>query len=544
MSAAELWAIVSAMQVELAGLKSSIGERETQNDSLRETILNLTHENELLRRRIYGNKTERAHTRELQLTLGDLLDAEKRLQRQLDEAVAKTRADRDIQSPPNETERPKPKGRRDLSTSDLPRFLVEILDEELEQTGRRIGFEESLHLMFRRGGYGVLVKRTAKYEVPGKDGPTVLGVPTPKTLFRRGLLHSSVVAHILTQKFSLGVPHYRLEQHLHDQAVELDRGTMCRYVEEAGGALGTTIVHAMWQDALSNACVISTDATSALVQPEKSKDGVHQSCKKGHFFTAVADCDHVLFAYAERHTQDFVKRLFGGFKGFLQCDASNVYDVLERGPPKDAEDGITLVGCFAHCRRYFFEAAICKYPVGVQGLMHMRAIYAADNALRSLPPAKRKLLRDEHVRPLVEGFFEWVKQARATAQGRNLATKALGYALNQEKELRRVLDDPRLPLDNTRAERTLRKVVVGRKNWMFYGSDTHAESAAAIFSVIASCRLHAIDPEQYLDEILRLLPYWPRERFLELAPKYWIATRAKLNPDELAALLCSFTIPA
>ena len=176
--------------------------------------------------------------------------------------------------------------------------------------------------------------------------------------------------------------------------------------------------------------------------------------------------------------------------------------------------------------------------------MHLRAIYAADNALRSLPPAKRKLLRDQHVRPLVEGFFEWVKQARATAQGRNLATKALGYALNQEKELRRVLDDPRLPLDNTRAERTLRKVVVGRKNWMFYGSDMHAESAAAIFGVIASCRLHAIDPQQYLDEVLRLLPYWPRERFPEIAPKNWVATRAKLDADELAAPICSFTIPA
>src|SRR6185503_19076726 len=221
MSAAELSVIVSAMQVELAGLKSSITERDTQVDSLRETILNLTHENELLRRRIYGNKTERAHTSELQLTLGDLLDAEKRLQKQLDEAVAKTQADSGAPPPPNEKERSKPKGRRDLSTSDLPRFQVEILDEELEQTGRRIGFEESLHLMFRRGGFGVLVKRTAKYEVPGKDGPTVLGVPTPKTLFRRGLLHSSVVAHILTQKFSLGVPHYRLEQHLHDQTVEL-----------------------------------------------------------------------------------------------------------------------------------------------------------------------------------------------------------------------------------------------------------------------------------------------------------------------------------
>ena len=93
-----------------------------------------------------------------------------------------------------------------------------------------------------------------------------------------------------------------------------------------------------------------------------------------------------------------------------------------------------------------------------------------------------------------------MQRARREQKGRNLATKALGYATDQEHELRRVLADGRLPLDNTRAERSLRKIVVGRKNWMFYGSDSHAESAAAIFSLIASCRLHSIDPQQYLDE--------------------------------------------
>ena len=421
--------------------------------------------------------------------------------------------------------------------------MLEILDEELEKTSKRIGFDESRHLMYRRGGFSVLVKRTAKYEVAGKDGPTVLGVESPKTLFPRGLLHSSVVAHILVQKFALGVPHYRLEQHIRDQGVDLDRGTMCRYTEEAGGTLGATIVHAMWQHALANASVISTDATSGMVQPEKSTTGLRQACKKGHFFTAVVDADHVLFAFSEKHTQDFVKKLFGGFRGYLQCDASNVYDILDRGPPTDTDEGVTLVGCWAHCRRYFFEAAICKYPVGVKGLMRIRAIYAADDAFRKLPPAKRKLMREEHVRPLIDAFFEWVTAARATAEGRNLATKALGYALNQEQELRRVLNDGRLPLDNTRSERSLRKIVVGRKNWMFYGSDTHAESAAALFTLIASCRLHSFDPEQYLDEILRVLPYWPKHRYLELAPKYWSATRQKLDALELDTPICSFTIP-
>jgi hypothetical protein len=89
----------------------------------------------------------------------------------------------------------------------------------------------------------------------------------------------------------------------------------------------------------------------------------------------------------------------------------------------------------AHCRRKFFEAAICKYPVGIQGLMRIRAIYAADEAFRRMPPAKRKLMRAEHLRPLLESFFEWVKHARLVTDGRNLATSALGYAFNQENEL-------------------------------------------------------------------------------------------------------------
>lgn len=545
LSAEELATLVATLQSEVLGIKTRLTERETHIDSLEETIVNLAQENELLKRRIYGNKTERLRTSEHQLTLGNLLDGEKRLQKELDDAVAKAATSTDAAEgpPPAEATRPKPKGRRDLSTSDLPRFLIEIRDEELEATAKCIGFDDTLHLMFRRGGFSVLVKRVAKYEVPGKDGPTVLGVPTPKTLFPRGLLHPSVVALILAHKFALGVPHYRLEQHIAEQGAPLDRGTMSRYVEEAGGALGASIVHAMWQDAVENACVISTDATSALVQPEKSKGGQRQACKKGHFFTAVVDCDHVLFAYAERHTQDFVKKLFAGFTGFLQCDASNVYDILERGPPNEDDEKITLVGCWAHCRRYFFEAAVCKHLVGVQGLLRIRAIYAADNAFRKLPPAKRKLARQEHVKPLIDAFFEWLKATRHATAGRNLATKALGYAFNQEQELRRVLEDGRLPLDNTRSERALRKIVVGRKNWMFYGSDTHAESAAAIFSLIASCRLHSIEPQQYLDEVMRVLPYWPKERHLELAPKFWRATRSTLRADELDAPLCSFTVP-
>jgi transposase len=108
----------------------------------------------------------------------------------------------------------------------------------------------------------------------------------------------------------------------------------------------------------------------------------------------------------------------------------------------------------------------------------------------------------------------------------------------------RVLDDGRLVLENNRSERELRRIAVGRKGWLFIGSDEHGESAGHIFSLIASARLHRLDPEGYLRDLLRVLAHWPRDRYLELAPKYWAQTRARLDPSELAPEIGPLTVPA
>jgi transposase len=592
---ADVVAMIAQLQAEHAGFKAEMAIKVT---SLQDTITNLSHENALLKRRLYGNKTERSLTSELQLALGDLLGAQTQLAKELEQKV-----DEALNAAPPAPEggkgTGKPHGRRDLALLEgkLPRVVVEITDEQMEVRGRRIGFEESRQFAYRPGGLYILVKRTAKYEMPANasadttstpaeaanasasadttadsascepqpESPpvgaapitapaataerftTVVTTETPPTLFPKGLLHTSAIAHLLISKFALGTPHYRLEQALADQGVPLDRGLMCRYVEHAGNTLGATIVAAMWRDAIANGGVISTDATGALIQPteRKAKDRPSRACKKGHFFTAVVDLRAVLFQYVERHTSDAVKDLFGEFRGVLQSDASAVYNILDRGPPKDGDDtdGVTLVGCWAHCRRYFYEAALCRHAAGIQGLLRIRAIFAVERAERRVPPSERTAYRREHMAPLIDELFAWVKAARETMPGNNLATKAIGYTLNQEAELRRVLLDAQIPLDNTRAERALRKIVVGRKNWMFYGSDTHAEAAAAIFSLIASCRLHRLDPFVYFDEVLRVLPYWPRERYLELAPDHWATTRARLDQVELASPISSFTVP-
>jgi transposase len=533
------------MAATIAGLQAERAEMAAKVAALEDSLTELAHENALLKRRLFGSKTERGRTSELQLALGDLLAAEAKLQADLDASIEKAQDAAPKPEPGAGTGKPRSHGRRNLFASDLPRVPVEIRDATLEAQGARlIRFEDAAQLAFRRGGFFVVVKRVAQYEVVHDGAATVIPAPPPETLFPKALLHTSTVAHLLTSKFALGVPHYRLERDLLDQGMRLDRGLMSRYVEHAGNTLGATVVAAMWRDAIANGQMISTDATGALIQPTKARDGKSLACKKGHFFTAVVDAHAVLFAYVERHTSEAVKALFGDFRGFLQGDASAVYDILARGRPPDTDDGVELVGCLAHCRRGFFEAALCRHPAGVQGLMRIRAMYAVDAAGRRVPRAERTAYRATHLRPLMDEFFTWAAAARDVTPGRNLATKALGYALNQEAELRRVLLDGDIPLDNTRAERALRTIVVGRKNWLFYGTDTHAEAAAAIFSIIATCRLHAVDPFVYFDEVLRVLPYWPHERYLELAPQHWLATRARLDQEQLELPLSLITVPS
>ena len=132
----------------------------------------------------------------------------------------------------------------------------------------------------------------------------------------------------------------------------------------------------------------------------------------------------------------------------------------------------------------------------------------------------------------MEAFFAWAElEFDAVRDQRSSIRSALGYSVRQKDALLRVLDDGRLLLDNNRSERALRgTIATGRKAWLFVGSDDHAESAGHIFSLIASCRLHGLDPEAYLRDLFRVLAHWPRDRYLELAPKYWATTRVAPRP--------------
>lgn len=384
-------------------------------------------------------------------------------------------------------------------------------------------------------------------------GTTLVTAAMPPSILPRAMGTPSLYAHIIHEKFRRGLPFFRQEQQMEVDGFPLDRGTMSRWTFGCGARVGP-LIDAMRLDAKRTAFCIATDATHVLVQPAPREDKKRQPCKTGHFFAVVADRDHVLFEYTEKEDSKAVMRIFRGYEGYVQADAKSVFDILFRPeggpPPKDPElapDGKERdeVGCWSHARRKFFECAITsKDPVAKEALFRIGRLFEYEEQWRKLAPAQRKVLRDQKSRPELESFFAWrdLEWMKVEHQ-RGLLRSALGYAHNHREALMRYLEDGRLEMDNNRTEREIKNVVMGRKAWLFVGSDDHGVTTANLLSLVASAKLHGLDDEQYLRDLFRVLPFWPEDRLIELAPKYWRATRERLVPAELEPEIGWITVP-
>lgn len=577
----ELEALVRRMQSELVATTDKLTATTaklvsitSERDGLRKAYRQLMEQFELLKRRIFIAKAERVDATQLELEFEKTKKKLDALAQQLGGHAAMVDAtpggdqsdapgSRPSGKPPAQAKTPG-KGRRNLADrDDLTQRRIEIRDAQLEKDGGTfIGWELSYKLGYQRPEAVRVVLARAKYKTTRADGEskplpddatvleqdgkrfTIVTAPLPPLLIRRGLLAPSMLAHVIVQKFRFGMPFFRQEEQLESDGIELDRGTMARSTEDIGACLGA-IVLACIDDARKHAFCLSTDATGVAIRPEPLPDGRRQACRKGHFFVVLADKKHVFFEFQPKHTSAAVCEMFRGFSGYIQADAHTIYDALFRGDAVDDGGAApTEVACWAHARRRLWEAAVSGFAVGREGLLRVRKLYELDQSWSKLPPSARLQNRKAVLAPFVDEFFAWVHaQDDLSSQERGLVSKALGYALRQELALRRFLDDGRLRMDNNSSENALRIVATGRKAWLFFGSDDHAAAAANLYSLIASCKLHSLDPERYLAEMIRVMPYWPRDRYLELAPAYWAQTRAHLDPVELDAELGFVTVP-
>ena len=547
-------------------------ELERKHDRLLGAYDALVREIELMRRRLFVAKAERIDTTQLELEFAEKLAA-------LD-ALAGTPPSAGNGGDARGTRKKRPpSGRRDLANTDAPVETIEIPDVELEGKLPRLGSqEESSTILWRRAGWVRLVIARIKYrntdevdvsapaadagasEMSARSDTTDLAAMSkiitarmPPQIIPKSIGSPSMFAHLITEKLCDGIPYNRQQERLARIGLSLDRGTMCRWQEQIGGTVGATVVEAMRQEALRTAFCLATDATGILVQPIRTADKQRRACRRGHYFVQIADADHVFFEYTPHETSVAVAEMFKGFSGYVQADAKSVYDFLfrppeERIPPDGAEPDLAVrheVGCWSHARRKIWETAITsKDPIAREALARISRIFALDRTWKDKPHAEIKSLREIHLRPHTDAFFAFVTvEYERVKDQRGMLRSALGYAVRQQGALTRFFDDGRLKLTNNDSERQLRKVATGRKSWLFVGSDDHAQAAGNLLTLIASARLHGLDPEAYLRDLFCVLPQWPRERYLELAPKYWLATRDRLDAAQLTQEIAWFTIP-
>jgi hypothetical protein len=289
--------------------------------------------------------------------------------------------------------------------------------------------------------------------------------------------------------------------------VQVARSTMGDWVEQTASLL-EPIAAAMAQACLS-AHRIHTDDTGIPVLDRGS-------ARRGHVWVYLADDDHVVFRYTLRRKAEGPREFLRGFTGYVQADAANLYDRLF-GRVEQAKE----VGCWAHARRRFVDAQLTDSGRALIALGFIKKLYEADRSTAKLPPGQRTVDRQARAGPVLDIFRKWLDREALVVLPKAPIAEAIGYVRNQWDALTRFLDDWRLRLDNNPAERQLRRVAIGRKNWLFAGSEAGAERTCVLYTILASCRLHGINPYDYLRDVLVRVGSHPARDVLDLAPKTW-----------------------
>ena len=411
--------------------------------------------------------------------------------------------------------RQKPTGRKPLPEK-LPRVDIEILPLEVQRQGldafERIG-EDVAEIVERRPASLVVVRTHKPKFVPkGRDRfaeTHVLQAPPPELPIPRGLAGPALLADTVVRRWQDHLPLHRLERIYGREGLELARSTVCGWHEELS-TLVQPLVTAMWKDALASP-YLCTDATGVLVQAK-------EKCRHGHFWVVAAPERHVLFGYSPRHDSAAVDEMLSGYQGYLVADAHVVYDHLF----KTGE--VVEVGCWSHCRRYQYKALQSDPERAKYALTLIGALFRIERECAGFTPEQRLRVRQVQSKPIVDTFFAWCDEQAPLVLDETPISQAIGYARNHRVAFARFLEDGRLPLHNNFSERELRREALGRRNWIFLGSDDGGEVNATFVTLLASCQLHDIEPSAYLRDIFCLLPGWNQKRVLELAPVSWEKT--------------------
>jgi len=358
------------------------------------------------------------------------------------------------------------------------------------------------------------VIRTVRPKLSCAGCSQIVQAPAPNRPIDRGLAGPGLLAHVLVSKYADHLPLYRQAEIYQREGVELDRSTLADWV---GGVSRTVqpLVDALKKYVLSTEKLHGDDVPVPVLAPGNGKT------KTGRLWTYVRDdrpagskeAAAVWFAYSPDRKGEHPAEHLQNYRGILQADGYAGFNRLyERGR-------IVEAACWAHLRRKFHDLfQEHQSPIAKEALERIAQLYGIEQEIRGRSPAERTEIRQARSRPLLDAMHVWLKTTLAKLSQKSDVAVAIRYGLERWSALLRFCEDGRVEMDNNAAERALRAVALGRKNYLFAGSDTGGERAAAIYSLLGSAKLNGIDPEAYLGSVLRRIADHPIHRIAELLP--------------------------
>jgi hypothetical protein len=336
----------------------------------------------------------------------------------------------------------------------------------------------------------------------------------------KGLPGPGLLAHVITSKYADHQPLYRQEAMLARNGVELSRSTLADWMAASAELLKPLYKLMLTEVLLSR--VVGTDETRVpVLQP-----GLRQT-KSGRLWVYVGDRNHpyLVYDYTPTKARAGPAEILKNYQGFLQADAANVFDGFY------LPGGIVEVGCFAHARRYFFEARDTDAARSAEALTRIRDFYLIEDEARDLitrqgldgdeADAIRLRLRQERTKEKLAAFAAWLTDQAPRVLPKSPIGHAIAYTRRHWVALNRFTEHGFLNIDNNASERALRAVALGRKNFLFCGSDAGGQTAAILYTATQTCRRHGIDPFVYLKDVLERLPNSPLNDLSRFLPDRW-----------------------
>jgi transposase len=504
-----LRALVCEHQSVLAQRDAQLSEQQATIAQLQRANDGLSHRLDLALRRLYGRSSEKIDPAQL-LLFGQALQ----------QAAETMEAAPEAEERSSRKPRRKGHGRKPLPP-DLPRHRVEheIAEEELtcpccDQPRVRIGEEISEQLDYTPASLFVIQHVRPKYACRHCDegGVATAEKPAEGQVIDKGLPGPGLVAHVITSKYLDHQPLYRQEPMLARHGVEISRSTMCGWMKAAADLLDPLVK--LMARRIRQSKVIHTDDTPVPVQQK----GRGQT-KTGRLWVYLGDAanPYTVFDYTPDRTRAGPAAWLEKFAGYLQADAFTGYD----GIYLESDGGIIEVACWAHTRRKFYDARQSDAERSHQALAMIRLLYDVEREAKELDAAERAKRRQARSRPLLEQFKAWLIQQRDPVLPKSPMGTAISYALNNWEALMRYVDDGDLAIDNNVAERAIRPLAIGRKNYLFFGSDGGGRTAAILYSMVASAKRHGLDPFVYLREVLAVIGSTPISQLDQFLPDRW-----------------------